>query len=251
MTREEQLFEKHLQDLAQAAYRRGIPVYSDFLNLNEQNIFHGMRRTLDYVKTECSGGYAMAERQLAVFCPDASFVCPEYPIACLRITPLQEKFAEDLTHRDYLGAVLNLGIERQVLGDILVEEHQTYLFCLEKMADYICENLTRVRHTTVMAVRVEPEEFHYEPRFEEIRGSVNSVRLDKLLSLAFHGSRSGLSGLIEGGKVFVNGKLITSNGYEPKEGDIISARGLGRFTYVGTGGQSKKGREYVVLRRYI
>ena len=78
-----------------------------------------------------------------------------------------------------------------------------------------------------------------------------SVRLDKLLALAFNASRSSLTGLIEGGKVFVNGKLVTSNGYEPKEGDLVSVRGMGRFRFQGTGGQSKKGREYVTLWRYI
>jgi len=243
--------EKRLLDLAQTAYKRGIVTYSDFLNLNELNIFQGIRPKLSYLSTESFGGYELAERQIVAFLPDALVFCPEYPIACLKLSPLQEKFAENLTHRDYLGAVLNLGIDRSRVGDILVEERQAYLFCHEKIADYICENLTRIRHTVVMTVRVEREEFSYEPKYEEVTGTVASVRLDSLLSLAFHASRSSLTGLIEGGKVYVNGKLITSNGYQPKEGDMVSVRGMGRFQFKSLGGQSKKGRNYVTVWRYI
>ena len=251
MTREEQQLEKHFRDLARTAYQRGIVVFSDFLNLNELNIFQSLRGEFSYLETETFGGYELAERQIAVFRPEAPVFYADYPVKCLKITPLNAKFAEDLNHRDYLGAVLNLGIDRACLGDILMEEDAAYLFCLERMADFIRDNLTRIRYTSVYVEQVEAENFHYEPKYKEVSGTVASVRLDKLLALAFNASRSSLTGLIEGGKVFVNGKLVTSNGYEPKEGDLISVRGMGRFRFRGTGGQSKKGREYVILWRYI
>ena len=251
MTKEEQQLEQHFRDLARTAYQRGIPVFSDFLNLNELNIFQSVRREFSYLETESFGGYELAERQIAVFRPEAPVFYADYPVKCLKITPLNAKFAEDLNHRDYLGAVLNLGIDRVCLGDILVEEDAAYLFCLERMADFIRDNLIRIRHTSVYVEQVEAENFHYEPKYKEVSGTVASVRLDKLLALAFNASRSSLTGLIEGGKVFVNGKLVTSNGYEPKEGDLISVRGMGRFRFRETGGQSKKGREYVILWRYI
>lgn len=243
--------EKHFRDLARTAYQRGIAVFSDFLNLNELNIFQSLRGEFSYLETETFGGYELAERQIAVFRPEAPVFYADYPVKCLKITPLNAKFAEDLNHRDYLGAVLNLGIDRACLGDILVEEDAAYLFCLERMADFIRDNLIRIRHTSVYVEQVEAENFHYEPKYKEVSGTVASVRLDKLLALAFNASRSSLTGLIEGGKVFVNGKLVTSNGYEPKEGDLISVRGMGRFRFRETGGQSKKGREYVILWRYI
>ena len=243
--------EKHFRDLARTSYQRGIAVFSDFLNLNELNIFQSLRGEFSYLETETFGGYELAERQIAVFRPEAPVFYADYPVKCLKVTPLNAKFAEDLNHRDYLGAVLNLGIDRACLGDILVEEDAAYLFCLERMADFIRDNLIRIRHTSVYVEQVEAENFHYEPKYKEVSGTVASVRLDKLLALAFNASRSSLTGLIEGGKVFVNGKLVTSNGYEPKEGDLISVRGMGRFRFRETGGQSKKGREYVILWRYI
>ena len=251
MTREEQQLEKHFRDLARTAYQRGIVVFSDFLNLNELNIFQSLRGEFSYLETETFGGYELAERQIAVFRPEAPVFYADYPVKCLKITPLNAKFAEDLNHRDYLGAVLNLGIDRACLGDILVEEDAAYLFCLERMADFIRDNLIRIRHTSVYVEQVEAENFHYEPKYKEVSGTVASVRLDKLLALAFNASRSSLTGLIEGGKVFVNGKLVTSNGYEPKEGDLISVRGMGRFRFRETGGQSNMGRESGILWRSI
>lgn len=251
MTKEEQQTGKRLLDLARTAYQRGIVTYSDFLNLNEQNILYDIRRELSYLKVESFGGYETAERQMAAFVPDALLFCPEYPIACIRLTPLHKKFAESLSHRDYLGAVLNLGLDRSKTGDILVEEDEAFLFCQAGIADFICGNLTRIRHTAVTAGRVEGESFFYEPKVREITGTAASVRLDSLLSLAFGASRSSLTGLIEGGKVFVNGRLVTSNGYQPKEGDLVSVRGMGRFRLQGIGGQSKKGRSYVTLLKYI
>ncbi|MCI9306497.1 MAG: RNA-binding protein [Lachnospiraceae bacterium] len=251
MTREEQQTEKRLLDLGQTAYQRGIVTYSNFLNLNEQNILYGIRSELSYLRIESFGGYETAERQMAAFVPDAPLFCPEYPIDCIQIEPLQVKFAESLSHRDYLGAILNLGLERSKTGDILVEEDRAYLFCESRIADFICENLTRIRHTAIMAGRVEKESFSYEPKMRKIRGTAASIRLDSLLSLAFGASRSSLTGLIEGGKVFVNGSLVTSNGYQPKEGDLVSVRGMGRFRFQESGGKSKKGRSYVTLLKYI
>lgn len=144
MTREEQQLEKHFRDLARTAYQRGIAVFSDFLNLNELNIFQSLRGEFSYLETETFGGYELAERQIAVFRPEAPVFYADYPVKCLKITPLNAKFAEDLNHRDYLGAVLNLGIDRACLGDILVEEDAAYLFCLERMADFIRDNLIRI-----------------------------------------------------------------------------------------------------------
>ena len=91
----------------------------------------------------------------------------------------------------------------------------------------------------------------YSPDFEEIRGTVASVRLDSLLPLAFSSSRTRLSGLIEGAKVFVNGRLVTSNGYQVQEGDIISVRGMGKFRYDGAGQRTRKNRIYVVIHKYV
>lgn len=250
MTREEQQLMKRLEDLARAAYEKGIPQYTDFLNLNERSIFESVKPKLSFVASKSFGGYRQAERQMVAFLSDAP-VFLQFPFVCVRIVPLQARFSEALSHRDYLGAILNTGMERSRLGDILVEDGCAYVFVQEKLWEHLCRELTVVRHTSVRAEKTEDFPEDYEPRFQEIKGTVASVRLDSLLSLAFGGSRSSLTGLITGGKVFVNGKLVTSNGYAPREEDLISVRGMGRFQYVSAGGQSKKGRSYVTVKRYI
>lgn len=251
MQKEEFMLQKRLIELSKTAYRRGIVTYSDFLNLNELNILHTTPKNEFDTKYETFGGYNDSERQMAAFLPDALYYTHFYPIQILKIEPLQKKFTENLTHRDYLGAILNLGIERSKLGDILVMEDFAYLFVQESLADYICNDLTRIRHTSVRVTKEDPQSFAYVPKYKEITGTVASVRLDSLLSLAFGSSRSKLVNLIEGGKVFTNGKLMTTNSYQVKDGDIISVRGMGRFRYNGIQSQSRKGRYFISLYKYI
>lgn len=251
MQKEELMLQKRFIELSSIAYQRGIVTCSDFLNLNELNILHTTPKNQLSTAFETFGGYVFSERQMVAFLPDALYYEHIYPISVLRISPLQKKFAEALSHRDYLGAIMNLGIERSKIGDILLQDESAILFVQDAMAEYIMKHLTRIRHTSVMAVSEPLQEFDYTPRFEEIKGTVASVRLDALLSLVFSSSRSKLTSLIESGRVFVNGKLITTNSYQVKEDDIISVRKLGRFSYKGLVSQTKKGRFYVLLHKYI
>ena len=245
-----EFFTKRIRELANISFQRDIVTFSDFLNLNERNIVNRLDSRSSGVIVESFGGYDNAERQMVAFHSDALVYPWEYPIDCLRIRPRAAKFSEPLTHRDYLGAVLNLGVDRSVVGDILTEEKEAYLFCLSKMTDFFLENLFRIRHTEVMIEKIENPADLPKPKMESISGTCASVRLDSLISLAFQSSRSSMVAFIEGGLVFVNGRLITSNGYEPKEGDIISVRGKGRFLYDGITRQTKKGRYSVRILRY-
>ncbi len=251
MVKEEQLLQKRLIELSRIAYQRGIITYSDFLNLNELNILHiTPKQDLDTCY-ETFGGYDLSERQMVAFLPDALCYEKNYPICALKIEPLQKKFSEPLSHRDYLGSILNLGIERSKLGDILVKDGYAILFAHKTLKDFLSDELTRIRHTSVVVTEINFEEISYQAETKEIKGTVSSLRLDSLLALAFGSSRSKLVAYIEGGKVFVNGKLITSNGYQIKEDDIVSVRGLGRFQYKKTISQTKKGRFYVTIHLYI
>ena len=247
----EEFFLKRIRELANLSYQRDIVTFSDFLNLNEQNMVNSLKHQFSQIIMETSGGYENAERQMVAFHPDALAFTWEYPISCLKIEPKALKFSEDLSHRDYLGALLNLGVDRSVIGDIVVQEHAAWFFCLDKMTDFFLENLCRVRHTNILITKVENPDELPQPVLEPVNGTCSSVRLDALISIAFKTSRSSMVPFIEGGQVFVNGKLITSNGYEPKEGDIISVRKKGRFIYEGVSHQTKKGRISVRLLRYM
>lgn len=251
MQKEELMLQKRLIELSRLSYQRGIVTFSDFLNLNELNILHTIpKHELDSAYVTF-GGYDHSERQMVAFLPDALCYEYEYPISVIKISPLQKKFSDTLSHRDYLGAILNLGIERCKMGDILVEEHSAILFIHQSLENFITGELTRIKHTSVIATIEDIQSFHYKPKTKEIKGSVSSLRLDSLLALAFSSSRSKLVAFIEGGKVYVNGKLITSNGYQVKENDIVSVRGLGRFRYLETMSKTKKGRHYVTLELFV
>ena len=251
MQKEELMLQKRLIELSRIAYQKGIVTYSDFLNLNELNILHSIPKTELFSQYETFGGYEFAERQMVAFLPDALCYEYEYPISYIQIQPIQKKFSDSLSHRDFLGAILNLGIERSKMGDILVLDNQAIVIVQENLSDFISDELSRVKHTTVSIQAIEKTDFTYKPNVKEIQGTVSSLRLDSLLSLAFSSSRSKLVAYIEGGRVFVNGKLITSNGYQVKEDDIISVRGLGRFQYKEILAQTKKGRYMVLVHLYI
>ena len=242
---------KRIRELANLSYQRDIVTFTDFLNLNEQNMLASQKISQMGVEVKLFGGYAHAERQMAAFCPGNLGFSWDYPVDCLKIEPKALRFSEALGHRDYLGAILNLGVDRSVVGDILIKDKEAWVFCLQKMSDFFIENLIRVKHTTVLVTRVDHAEEIPQPEFESINGTCASVRLDALIALAFQTSRSSMVSFIEEGLVFINGKQITSNGYEPKEGDIVSVRGKGRFIYDGISRQTKKGRLGIRLRKYI
>lgn len=248
----EELLKKRMTELADKAFQQSMYTHTSFLSLAEQSLYYEMETKLSYAHGKLYSGYGYGERKVLMFGSEALFGYEiEPPIVCLRIEPLAKKFSEPLTHRDYLGAILNLGMERECIGDILVEEDGAYVFCLETMADYIQKEMTRIRHTAVMAKPVMGEELDIQPKFKKIEGFVASFRLDTVISLGFGLSRKESAAYIQGKRVFINGKLTENNGKTLNEGDIISVRGLGKIIFSEIRGQSKKGRFSVVIQKFI
>ena len=109
---------KRIRELANLSYQRDIVTFTDFLNLNEQNMLASLKLHQIGVEVKLFGGYEHAERQMAAFFPGGLGFTWDYPIDCLKIEPKALRFSEELGHRDYLGALLNLGVDRSVVGDI-------------------------------------------------------------------------------------------------------------------------------------
>lgn len=253
MTKEDTLLKKRFIELSNVAFNRGIPVFTDFLNLNELNIFYGITRELLTVTYQAFGGYESAERQMIAFLPDA-FCCDYqklYPIAVIKIKPVNRKFADTLTHRDFLGAIINLGIDRSKVGDILVKENEAILFCHEKLSDFLVEQLIKVKHTNVSVAVDDLINFNYEPEFKIVKGSISSTRIDSAVSLCCATSRSQAVDQIIGKKVFLNGRLVEANSDIIKENDVISIRGVGKFVFTGILSHTKKGKIFVEIKKYI
>ncbi len=239
LEKEEVLLIKRFKELENRSYNRGVYEYSDFLNIYEQDLlFRNINTSFSLF-----GGYENAERQIAVFGNEEDFgYSPSYPIVCILVSPLMQKFADDLTHRDFLGSVLGLGIKRETIGDIIIKNNTGYIFCLNTIADFITENLKKVRHTSVKCEKVTETPEEVNPESTEKFIIVASERLDVIIAEIYNLSRSESNNLFLAKKVFVNGKLTENNSHKIKTGDIVSVRGFGRFNWLGTSGETKKGR---------
>ena len=196
------------------------------------------------------GGYDEAERCILLCYPD--YMCPENEDIPIKVIKVRSKNKNNLSHRDYMGAVLGLGIKREKIGDIVVCDDCAYIFCMEDIAEYIILQIEKVGNCGVELsisdfgnVKIPPK------RFKEITDSVSSIRLDALVSSATGISRGESSDLIKKGGVSVNWEVKDKNDFRPEEGDMLSIYGFGRVLFYKIGGCSKKGRTFITLRRYI
>ena len=247
---EQELCKKRLLDLSKQADIKGIVTFSDFLHLNELNIYHTVMNTF-YTQTEVFGGYDSSERQMVAFIPDALCYTWDYPIKCIHITPKYPKFAEKLTHRDVLGALMNLGIERNRLGDILCLEDNYYLFCDEQIFPFIMSELQKIRHTLVeLSEEEDYRQLQANIQLEERYDMIASNRIDCIIAKALHLSRSEAANFLVAEKVFINGKCITNCNKACEDGAIISVRGNSRFVFESCNSLSKKGKLRVKFSFY-
>ena len=236
-------FINHINDLADRCYQKNIYTYSDFLGMDEISEFYRVSKEFSFVHYELWGGYENSERKILRFGSAETLGYDEnWPLTLLEAAPLIDKFADELGHRDFLGALMNLGIERSVLGDIIVESPRAYFFVQDSMADYIIENLTRIKKTTVNIKKVDtlPAVAEKEPRPVSIQ--IPSERLDVIIDRVYKMSRDAAVSLFKEGKVFINGRLCESNSKNLKPEDVVTVRGYGKFCYKGTTSVSKKGK---------
>lgn len=244
------VFTNRLKELSEKSDKNSRFTFTEFLSLDEQSTLKSLERELYFFTL--FGGADGCERVVARFGSPSDFGYEEeFPISIIKIAPKLKKFSDELSHRDFLGALMNLGIERKFLGDIIVKDNVAYVFALNKMAEYIAENLLKVKHTAISAEIVfdVPEDRLFPT--ESISIPVSSLRLDCLIAGIYNLSRSQVVELFSAQKVFINGRLIENISHIPKEKDIISLRGFGRFIFSSVGGLSKKGRTYVTLEKYI
>jgi len=242
MTEIDLLYE-HLKDLANISFNNNRYTYSDFLSPGEVSDYLKIEKELRYACPTLWGGTPYTERKMIRFGDPSSLGYDEkYPIVLIEISPLNRKFCDDLSHRDFLGALMNLGLERKTFGDIIVGDKTGYLFCRENVADYICGNLTKVKHTTVNAFVSEEKVDILKPDTEIKIIQVASERIDAIISKVYNLSRNQSNEFFRSEKVFLNDRECSENAKILKEGDRISVRGFGKMIYRGASGVSKKGK---------
>lgn len=206
------------------------------------------------------GGYPDAQRCVAIFFPDyVDFGSTDIhdflkdnndfnPLCIIRFS--KDKFSQ-ISHRDYLGAIMGLGIERSTVGDIIVGNASCDVIALKSMAPYIADNLTKAGRATLKGEILPISELAVEQeRFEPRHETVASLRLDNLISAAFNLSRSAASSAIKKGIVFVNSLQTEKTDFSVKQGDKIVLRGKGKIILEKVNGETKKGRVSVELKIY-
>ena len=241
--KEIQQLKNRFRDLADRSFSQNVYTFTGFLGLSELDTFYRMESELIYAGASVNGGFADADRKVIRFGEKARLGYEiSFPIVCIHIRPLMAKFAERLSHRDFLGALMNLGIERDTIGDIKVGEKEAYLFCLDSIASFICENLEQIKHTNVTCTVEEDVTQFPQEEPEQVVIQVQSLRIDAVIAKVYNISREKSLELFRAGKVYVDGRLCENNSKVIKQSETVNARGYGKFRIVGEPGETRKGK---------
>ena len=248
---EAEILTAKIKDLDRLASQRNITKSTRFLSLSEQSVLHSLEKEL-CGKHFLYGGHENCDRAVCIWPADyeSEEECREI-VRLVKVSPINRRFSDELTHRDFLGALMNLGIERDLTGDILVDENTGYVFCLKEAAGLITGELMSEKHTSVVCVEIPAEDFNLQPKFRELRINVASERLDAVIAAVYKLSRSEAEELIASEKVFAGGISAKSNSARLKEGTRVSVRGKGKFIFDGIENETKKGRLYIRVRQFI
>lgn len=249
LSKDDELFTARILDIAAQAEQKMFPKFTLFLD--ERQVFLA---ELQLRKNHCSnylffGGFEGAQRKMLGVFP--GYLAPEpaaFPVVGLQLSYRKE---ENLSHRDFLGSFMALGVKREVVGDILVGEGQTVVCLYEKQFDYFTENIRKIGR---VGVKVKPcllEDVSFQPEFREITGTVASLRLDSLVSLATGLSREKAAERVRAGHVVLGYSETDSISAAVKPGDVFSVKGYGKFILTDEMHETKKGRLYLKINQYV
>lgn len=230
---------------------------TNFLSLNQISLVETFLKKIKYTNYCLWGGYETAERKVLILYPEKlnqAMVSKNYNkiMSIIRIK-LPETEQGKYTHRNYLGGIVKLGLERERIGDILVQNIGADIIVLKESKSFLLQELPmlkRFENSTITEKEIE-ELIEVVPKIEEIKIIVPSLRLDNFVSDLARTSRNKAIEIIKNEKVFVNGKLETKTSKSIKEQDTITIRGKGRFVVKKFAGNTRSGREIVVIEKFV
>ena len=243
------MLQSHIEDLAKTAVKRGFS-HSKFLTateLEQAKQRYTTRRDLIFA---VEGGFENAERCIVTFrSPD----CNEYMLTrAISALELAHRPQDIIAHRDVLGAVLALGLERDVLGDILIEPSRAILICMASVARFIAENLKSAGNVRLVVAEILLNTLPSKSdNYERISGTVASLRLDAVLAFAFKSSRELAQEKIAAGLVQLSHQICTQSTKIVEVGSVISLRGGGRVRLLEVSGLSQKERHKITIGKYM
>ena len=248
MTTEQSGFLRRMEDLADRCERQSIITSSGFLTPAEQYLLRGRAEDSSLYLT---GGQEGCERQRAFFLPywmtPDSLDLSEH----IRVVRAEAYFGEP-GHRDYLGAALGLGIQREWLGDIRILGTTAFIFCLPSVEALLLDELTKVGRVSVRTAAISLNDVPApERKVKKLSFTVKSLRLDAVSSSMFGLSRTQAAELIRMGAASLNYAPCEKTDAPVKEGDVISLRGRGKGVLVSVGGRSRKDRLFVEAEVFV
>ena len=240
-----------LWDKINAGFRRDILANTCFLSPRELE----MARFLfgEEPGLVSFGGYTDADRKMLVYLPEyldeESLYSEDSPLVCLRATFFE---GDELSHPDFLGALMGAGIGRETVGDICVGKGSCDFFVTAEIAPYVQQNFTSAGRTKLRISQIPLRDAQIpEPEVKEIKDTLASLRLDSIISSGFRIGRSLAAQYVSAGKAAIDGLPCEKPDKLVSEGVKISVRGLGKIKLQSVNGQTKKGRISVVIHRYV
>ena len=234
---DDKLFRSQIDDAIGLCEKRQKPYFFSFLTERQQAVARQYMDSIHFPNYRFYGGYDDCERAvLGLWFYDE---IEEYPVSALEIT---FRKADKLTHRDFLGALMSLGIERETIGDILVEDGRCIVFVKSEIKDYILSQLFKIGNAGVKIHEAEPDKLPQGRGFEELNLTVSSLRLDNVVAAVSGLSRDKTKQCILSGNVTLNFLPCENVSKSVSEGDSLSIRGKGKYKISGVLGETKKHR---------
>ena len=239
-----------LVDMAEQVMSRGKFRLSGFLDPYGQEIAETIVANYPGIRVDFEGGYQGAERQRAMFIDETFGGKPGFDVAVVKIS-WNGQFARP-GHRDVLGSLMGLGIERDRVGDILIAGENARILTDVKMAEFLVTDFNKVGSIAITCeiddvANIAPK----EERCKEIRATVASLRVDSIAAAGYGFSRSRAAADIAADKLKLNWQSVKGASQTIKEGDVLSMRGRGRLEVAELRGTTKKVRICIVLKRYL
>ena len=256
MENEDKLLIAKTMDKVNISKTRNKILNTEFLTLYQKDL---VKRELNKIKFKTYfffGGYEGAEGEALIIYPeklglDITKKNIENIIKVVKIN-LPKELRGKYTHRDYLGAVMQAGLSRNRIGDIIVHEDKAYIIVLSENANYIVDFLKGISKFAKSKIDIVnyTEIKIKEAEFEELKISVSSMRLDSIISEIVKVSRSKAEILLSEEKIFVNAKYETKGAKLLKENDILAIRGKGKFIIGQIICENRKGRTVISVKKY-
>lgn len=239
-----------LRDILRRAEKSQYPESTLFLDPAMQISAKIEAERVRSLKWRFEGGHPDAERQIMQVWPDWMDEDIDIPIVLIRVE-WNEKFSAP-SHRDILGALMGLGIKREVIGDIFAGSGYGVIIVHEDISAYIAANLQKVGFATVKTEICRLGEFDFpEPEMDEFIKNVASVRLDSMTAAAFNLSRSSAAAAISRDMIKLNHIPINKVNTKCSMGDLISMRHEGRVRFIEILGTTAKGRIKIKLGKFV